>query len=149
VGVNKAKDCIDIRDSFDSRVIGFHSDNWSSNNESYLEMKLHPQHNIRFVPLDICETDLDSWWIENEDVEVNMVLLGIDGGEKNREVLNGMKKLLTKIEYVIATVKVSSSEYQLLNKLLSENRFEGIEVESYDSRYNICLFRKTKRIQID
>jgi len=149
VGVNNPNDSIDIRDSFDSRVISFHSDNWSGIKETYLDMKLQPQQNIRFVPLDISETDLDSWWNENESVDINMVLLGIDGSEKNRLVLNGMTKLLEKVEYVISTVGVDSSEYQALNKILKEHRFEGVDLESYDSRYNICLFKKSKKIQID
>lgn len=149
VGVNSPNDSIDIRDSFDSRVISFHSDNWSGINESYLDIKLQPQQNIRFVPLDISETDLDSWWEENEGVDINMILLGIDGSEKNISALSGMTKILKKVEYVISTVRIDSSEYQVLDKLLSGQRFECAEIESFDSRYNICLFKKSKKIQID
>ncbi len=118
-------------------------------NESFLSTKLRPKQNIRFVPLDISETDLDSWWNENEDVDINMVLLGIDGSEKNRNVLKGMEKLLQNIDYIIATVGIDSLEYQMLNKMLVKKRFEGVELESYDSRYNICMFKKSKKIQID
>lgn len=149
VGVNNPNDSIDIRDSFDSRVISFHSDNWSGLNESYLDVKLQPQQNIRFVPMDISETDLDSWWNENESVDINMVLLGIDGSEKNRAVLNGMTKILENVDYVIAIVRLDTSEYQTLNKLLSGHRFECAEIESYDSRYNVCLFKKSKKVQIN
>lgn len=149
VGVNSPNDSIDIRDLFDSRVISFHSDNWAGMNESFLSTKLRPKQNIRFVPLDISETDLDSWWNENEDVDINMVLLGIDGSEKNRNVLKGMEKLLQNIDYIIATVGIDSLEYQMLNKMLVKKRFEGVELESYDSRYNICMFKKSKKIQID
>ena len=149
VGVNNPNDSIDIRNSFDSRVISFHSDNWSGIKESYLDVKLQPQQNIRFVPMDISETDLDSWWEENESVDINMVLLGIDGSEKNRAVLNGMTKILENVDYVIATIRLDSSEYQSLNNLLKQHRFEGVDLESYDSRYNVCLFKKSKKVQIN
>tara|TARA_R110002167_G_scaffold118513_21_gene295197 strand:+ start:1208 stop:1732 length:525 start_codon:yes stop_codon:yes gene_type:complete len=148
VYVGSAKHPIEIRNGFDSRVVCFHSDSWRDSSENHFDIVLRPYENIRFVAADIADdVRVENWWLENEGVDIDMVLIGIDGGEKNISTLMGMGNLLDKVEYILTTIKVSENMYQKFNELLLKYNFEGTDIESFNSRYNIALFRKSKRIK--
>jgi len=147
VFVKHQYDPIEIRDGFDSRVVCFHSDNWLSLNTNQLDTKLRPHQNIRFVSLDCAESQMDDWWEENEGVDIDTLLLGVDGAENNLAVLKSFGHLLDKMQYIIMSVSVSDAWYSVFNQFLSKWDFEGIDLESYSGRYHIALFSKTKKVK--
>lgn len=147
VSIKSFHDPIEIRDYFGSRVVCFHSDNWAGINTNTLDAKLRPEQNIRFVDIDCTEVQMDSWWEENEGVDIDTLLLGLDGGEKNLAVLKSLGHLLNKIEYIIVSINPTEGWYSKFDKLLSEWDFEGIDLESYSGRFQMALFRKTMKVK--
>jgi len=90
---------------------------------------------------------MDEWWEENEGVDIDTLLLGIDGAENNLAVLKSFGHLLDKMQYIIMSVSVSDAWYSVFNQFLSDWDFEGVDLESHSSRYHIALFRKTKKVK--
>ena len=90
---------------------------------------------------------MDSWWEENEGVDIDTLLLGVDGAEKNLAILKSLGHLLNKMEYIIVSINPTEGWYSKFDKLLSQWDFEGIDLESYSGRFQMALFRKTMKVK--